>query len=1113
MNSKQRTIKRVRRTRRLFCETLESRYLMAVDLETSAPYVPSEFWNDSDFLSPSLTAPPAPPAAATADDRWIASGPTAIFDGQTENVPGNRVSGAVNALVVHPTDADIIWVGTTNGGIWKTTNATAANPSWTPRTDEYDSLSIGAMAMDTADATSNTLWAGIGRTSSLGRDGGRRLGVLKSTNGGNSWINVAGSADLVGKNISGMTVHGNTIVVSVNIADDNSVSGPNVGIFRSTNGGASFTRVSTAAGSGLPNGSAYDLVVDPTNSSVLYTGIWGGTADGIYKSSNRGSTWTRVSSQAINNRLSSVTSNIELAVGKANNVYVGIINQGVLDGLFRSGNGGTSWVELDNPKTNENGNLVGLHPRPKGPGLGSTPDAIAGGQGFLHFSIVADPVNPNIVYVGGDRQPLEFGSPNSIGATEFAGRLFRVDASKPANTQAISLTHNPTTNSNSAPHADSRDMAFSPDGSLIEVDDGGIYRRTNPRTTGDWFGMQGNMQNTEIHSIAYDSLSNVLIAGTQDVGTPVQRVNSTVWDELSKGDGGIVQVDNITLAAQNRSIRYSSFFTLNGFTKSVYDANNNKVGSFRPALTVVGNGNRIDVFDSTLPFYTPVLLNQVNPTRGLILSNAIYESFDQFETVTSTASAASSITAAAYGGTGNADVIYVGFSGGFFVRPTVGGSYARNTGYTGQTPVDIALDPDNWQTGFIADSDQVFFFSGAGSSVAEVTGNLSAVSNGAKIRTVAYIPGVGADAVIVGTDTGTFMMESTAVNVWEPYGINIPNAPVMDLRYNVADNVLIAGTLGRGAWRIPNASGTIGNQAPNVTVPSTVLAYRENGAVQFAGAGGSVSDTDSSNFATGKLLARISANSETADRLQIRPQGPVTTNASSQVLVDGTIVGTFVNATGSSTLSVTFNNAATPARVAQVLRSVAYFSTSQNPSTAQRTVQITISDGDGSSSNVVARRISVTSVNDAPVLAIASNAAVNYTLNSATAVAVAGAATVQDSDSANFAGGKLTANFTQGASSSNRLLLSGRFSFSSNNVLLDGTTVIGTRNANGGVGTNLVITFNNAATPTVAQLLVRSLRFRTVNGATGQRRLSLTIGDGDSASGVSSTLVRTINVA
>ena len=187
------------------------------------------------------------------------------------------------------------------------------------------------------------------------------------------------------------------------------------------------------------------------------------------------------------------TSNAELAAGRFGEVYASIINAGVPAGLYRSPDGGATWAAMDLPKTNENGTDVGLNPGgPKGPLVG-TPDEIAGGQGSIHFSIVADPTNANIVYVGGDRQPRTFGDtgsfPNSIGANNFSGRLFRGDASQPAGSQFVHLTHSNTlgapgggTASNSSPHADSRDMTFDANGNIIEVDDGGIYRRTNPQS-------------------------------------------------------------------------------------------------------------------------------------------------------------------------------------------------------------------------------------------------------------------------------------------------------------------------------------------------------------------------------------------------------------------------------------------------------------------------------------------------------------------------------------------------------------------------------------------------------------------------------------------------------
>ena len=245
------------------------------------------------------------------------------------------------------------------------------------------------------------------------------------------------------------------------------------------------------------------------------------------------------------------------------------MNNGQLAGLFRSGNGGTSWTQLDTPSTNEGGTPYGIQPREK-----------PGSQGGIHFSIVADPTNANIVYVGGDRQPGlgDTGAtfPNSLGANDYTGRLFRVDASQAPGAQATSLTHCATatlacnstisTTNNSAPHADSRRMVFDFAGNLIEGDDGGIYRRTNPGTTGDWFSMMGNLAVTEIHDVAYDTVSNMIISGNQDTGTTEQTtVGGTTWTSVSTGDGGDVVVDDVSSATQ--STRYSSFQNLGNFRK------------------------------------------------------------------------------------------------------------------------------------------------------------------------------------------------------------------------------------------------------------------------------------------------------------------------------------------------------------------------------------------------------------------------------------------------------------------------------------------------------------------------------------------------------------------
>src|SRR5262249_45373048 len=79
-------------------------------------------------------------------------------------------AGAVRAIVAHPTDPDVVWIGSVNGGIWKSTDATSASPHWTAELDHARSLSIGAMEMDPTDGSHGTLVAGTGKATAFPAD-------------------------------------------------------------------------------------------------------------------------------------------------------------------------------------------------------------------------------------------------------------------------------------------------------------------------------------------------------------------------------------------------------------------------------------------------------------------------------------------------------------------------------------------------------------------------------------------------------------------------------------------------------------------------------------------------------------------------------------------------------------------------------------------------------------------------------------------------------------------------------------------------------------------------------------------------------------------------------
>lgn len=818
---------------------------------------------------------------------WLAHGPGPTIDGQVENIsPNDEVVGAIHTVLAHPTDPDVLYAGGTNGGIWKTDNATAASPFWSPLIDQQASLSIGALEFDPTDITHETLVAGIGRYSSFGQVGGARTGLLKTIDSGVNWTAIT---DMETRNISGVAPRGNTIVASVNIAD--AFTCGNVGLWRSTDGGTNFSKLSTVQG--VPDGVAFDLASDPSNNAVLYTGITfagfctGDTLfNGIYKSTNTGASWTKVSNAAMDALIvDGDTNNIEIDTD-GSNVYVNIIQFGQTAGIFHSDDSGGTWTAMDLPVVPQTaaaaisglvpgtpitintgvghglvtGNLVeitGVTGTTGANGVfyvtvtggttytlngSSDPNVYTGGgswsklsglnprhkpgsQGAIHAAIRIDPTTGTMVYIGGDRQDLPF--PNFIGATDFTGNLSRGDTTIVPTNSAPSpqwehLTHSDSvvetpaggTANSSAPHADAREMVFDANGDLIEGDDGGIYRRTSPTdNTGDWFSINGNLQTTEMHDVAYDSVSNIIISGNQDTGTTQQQSPlSLTWDSVSTADGGDVAVDDTS--TPNMSVRYSSFQNLGFFRRRTYDASNVLQSEIFPALNVT-SGSALQV-----QFLTPVELNAIDQTRLVIGGcNGVYESLDQggnIREITGTGAdctVGNSITTLAYGGESggidNEEVLYAGVGSDVFVRtaafPT---PLSQAVTYPGINSIrDIVMDPDDLNTAFVIDSFNVFMTSNTGASWTDITGNLMDT----QFRSLTFLPGT-TDRIAVGTRNGVFVQDLPLVapfNNWGQLGTGLPNAPVWDMEYDAVDDLFIVGTMGRGAWQLQE-NGTCG---------------------------------------------------------------------------------------------------------------------------------------------------------------------------------------------------------------------------------------------------------------------------------------------------------------
>jgi hypothetical protein len=228
------------------------------------------------------------PASVTAESlfgqlRWRNIGPA--------NMAG-RISD-IEAVEANPA---VVYVGSASGGVWKSVNA---GTTWEPIFTNYPVASIGDIAIYQKDP--NIVWVGTGedcvRNSVSWGDG-----VYKSTDAGKTFVNVGlPESHHIGRVITHPT---NPDIVYVAAQGHLWEHNPDRGLYKTTDGGKTWRRLT----SGLPSDGrtgASDIQMDPSNPNILYAGMWerirrpfifesGGPNGGIYKSTNGGDTWTKL---------------------------------------------------------------------------------------------------------------------------------------------------------------------------------------------------------------------------------------------------------------------------------------------------------------------------------------------------------------------------------------------------------------------------------------------------------------------------------------------------------------------------------------------------------------------------------------------------------------------------------------------------------------------------------------------------------------------------------------------------------------------------------------------------------------------------------------------------
>lgn len=311
---------------------------------------------------------------------WTPLGPSQIPGGQTDTSLGGgpnpfaagTVSGRVSAIAIDPTNPNVVYCGGAQGGVWKTTNALAASPTWTPISDFEVSLAIGDIAIDPVNP--NIIYVGTGEANGS-CDSYYGQGILRSTDGGATWTLLTGGGFFTNEAISRIvidpatagsatstTLWASTVLGFFSSGTEDCGLPPgayNGALFRSTDSGATWQVQNVPTGA---PGSAriHDMALDPADSNFLYVAVRGfpATAGGIWRSNNAKDPIAHF------NKVDTGFAQVDVASPPVRRITLGVGHEPTLPlkrtlyaalgssaetlwGFYKSTNGGATWAHVD----------------------------------------------------------------------------------------------------------------------------------------------------------------------------------------------------------------------------------------------------------------------------------------------------------------------------------------------------------------------------------------------------------------------------------------------------------------------------------------------------------------------------------------------------------------------------------------------------------------------------------------------------------------------------------------------------------------------------------------------------------------------------------------------
>jgi len=425
--------------------------------------------------------------AAAADD-WKLDSET--FEGLRPRHLGPGVmSGRITCIDGVPGDRNTLWVGSAGGGVWRSRDN---GTTWRAVFDGH-TMSIGAIRV--APGNPKVVWVGTGETWAR-NSVGYGDGVYKTTDGGDSWTRMGLEKT---ERIARIIVHPtrpDTVVVAATgplFADS-----PERGVYRTTDGGRTWEKtlyVDARTG-------AADLAVDPQNPDVLYAAMWtvrrqpwtfssGGSGSGLYKSTDGGRTWRRLTDGLPSGDLGRI--GVAVSPARASRVYA--LVEAKQTAFYRSDDAGEHWTK------------------------GNDANADVTWRPFYFANVVPDPKLFDRVYKGGlslsvsEDGGVKFANASGGG---FGGGAFHSDV------HALWID----------PH-DTEFLALGTDGGVyISLDRGNTWRACTNIPVGQFYHVSADM------AVPYN-----VYGGLQDNGTwsaPSTRsggVQNRMWESLLGGDG------------------------------------------------------------------------------------------------------------------------------------------------------------------------------------------------------------------------------------------------------------------------------------------------------------------------------------------------------------------------------------------------------------------------------------------------------------------------------------------------------------------------------------------------------------------------------------------------